>query len=717
MCVGGLLAHVVVFQQLELQLAPGLDRADLSVIGTVISVPKHDSRRTSFLFRIDEVLGPAIGSWPEQVRLSWYGGNRKLLAAGDQWQLLARLKPSASLGNPGGFNFEQWLFFNRIHATGYVRDSPAPQRINQHPTNLHAIRESLANRIAQLPSANEYAPLVQGLTVGVTSGISIEQWQTLRQSGTAHLLAISGLHVGLVSGWFYIFAGVIWQLFHINHFLAGRQWCIKPLFALSVSCGSAVVYAALAGFSLPTQRALIMLGVFALSVMLRRIWPPGTAMVLALLMVLLMDPLAVLSVGFWLSFGTVAALFYLHSGRMSRMGSKSNALLLHLKLGIVLLPATAWFFQQGSLVAPVANAIAVPLVGLLVVPVSLVIALITPIWSAAANALLFFNQWVLEKLLDLLDGMLNLPASNLPLFLPGPLVLLCALVGLLLLFSPRSLRLRWLTIPLLAPAIVLNVLGKPVRDLELHVLDVGQGLSAVLFTENHTVLFDTGKRISDNATMLDRVVRPFLISQGRSNIDVSIVSHADDDHAGGVESLLALYPQTHLIASDQQQELGVNAQACIAGDTFVLDDVTFTFIHPGATDFGSRNNMSCVLLVHYGNTRILLTGDIESESERVLVERIGQQLPLSALVAPHHGSRSSSTSAFVSMLPADIVIFAAGKNNKFKFPHSDVVARYSQSGATLLTTGEQGALFLQFNKNGLAAPVGRFWQNKRRYRR
>lgn len=717
MCVGGALAHAMVYQQLALQLRPSLDKTDLTVVGTVISVPKHDSRRTSFLFRIDKVEDPKEGSWPEQVRLSWYGGQRKMLKAGDQWRLAARLKPTTSLGNPGGFNYEQWLFYNRIHATGYVRDAPAPQKLQQRSLNLHAVRESLANKIMQLPSANEYAGLVQGLTVGITSSISQEQWHTLRQSGTAHLLAISGLHVGLVSGWFYMFAGFVWRLVHASQTAANRQRCIKPIFALCASCISATLYAGLAGFSLPTQRALIMLTVFALTVMLRRIWPPGTAMIIALFMVLFVDPLAVLSVGFWLSFGTVAALFYLHSGRLSRLGSKSGALWLHLKLGIVLLPATAWFFQQGSLIAPVANAIAVPLVGLFVVPASLVTALVAPLWSTGANALLSVNQWVLAKLLSMLDWLLTLPASSLPLFLPGPLVLFCALVGLLNLFSPRSLRLRWMTIPLLAPAIVLNLVGKQVKGLELHVLDVGQGLSTVLFTENHTVLFDTGKRISDNDTMLDRVVRPFLISQGRSKIDVSIISHADDDHAGGVESLLAMYPQTQLYASDEQQVLGLDAEDCIAGKTFVLDDVTFAFIHPGSSDLGSRNNLSCVLLVHYGNTRLLLTGDIESESERLLVERLEKTLSLTVLVAPHHGSRSSSTPAFVSMLPAEIVIFAAGENNKFNFPHQDVVSRYRDTGAAVFTTGQLGALFLRFDKNGLAAPVEWFWQNKRRYRR
>jgi len=712
---GAMVAQTTIFLQLNRQLAPGTIKIDVAIVGTVISVPKHDDRHSSFLFRVDEYENNA--QRPTQVRLSWYGGARKSIMAGDQWRLVARLKPTTSLGNPGGFNYERWLFQNRIHATGYVRDEPKPQRLSVHPNQLHALRERLAKQISDLPSANAHAPLIQGLTVGVTNNISVEQWQTLRESGTAHLLAISGLHIGLVAGWVYAFAGLMWRLVHYSQHYSNRSLGIKPIFTLGMSCTGALVYAALAGFSLPTQRALVMLCVFALTVLLRRVWPPGTALILALLMVLLLDPLAVLSVGFWLSFGTVSVLFYLHNGRLNKVGPKSGALFLHLKLGLVLLPATAWFFQQGSLVAPVANAVAVPVVGLFVVPASFIIALLTPWWPTGASALLTANQWVLEKLLLWLDWLLALPASSLPLFLPGPLVLLCVLSGLLLLFVPRGLRLRWLAIPLIAPAIALNLLGRPVRGLELHVLDVGQGLATILLTENHTVLFDTGKRISDSVTMFDRVVRPFLVSQGRSDIDVSVLSHADDDHAGGIKSLLDYYPHTRLYSSDEQHQLEANAQACVAGKTFELDEVRFSFIHPGEADIGTTNNLSCVLLVQYGYTRILLTGDIEAESERLLLERMGEPLPLSVLVAPHHGSRSSSTRAFVSMLPSDTVIFAAGENNKFGFPHPEVVDRYRESGSRLFTTGKHGAVFLQFDQNGIAAPITWFWHNRRRYRR
>jgi len=717
LCFGVLLGNVSLYHQLNHQFSSSETQTDYLLVGTVTGAPKEDSRRISFVLRIDRFIGQKPAFSPHQIKLSWYGGARHSVRAGDQWQLLVRLKPPTSLGNPGGFNYARWLFQRRIHATGYVRDSPAPERLKVQPHQLTAKRQLVAEQIRLLPAANEFSALVQGLTVGMTNAISPEQWQTLRRSGTAHLLAISGLHIGLIAGWFYLLAAIFWQL--VSRVSGGfsHRWCMKPTFCLALSSMGACAYAALAGFALPTQRALIMLGVFAVTSALRRQWPPGSALHLALLIILLIDPLTVLSVGFWLSFGTVSALFYLHNGRLYRRGKLRSMLGVHLKLSIVLLPATAWFFQQGAMLAPLANAIAVPVVGFLVVPMSFFVALFASSWPTFANLLLMVIQWVLNCLFDFLDWLLSWPVSSVPLFLPGPLLLLCVLVGCILLFAPRGLRLRWLSVPLIAPVVVLNLLGKPVRGLELHVLDVGQGLSAVLFTSNHTVLFDTGKSMSAGSSMIDRVVRPFLVSQGRSTIDVSIVSHGDDDHAGGLDTLLDLYPHTRLYSGDKAHRSAHGAHACWAGQSFVLDGVTFSFLHPGMTDTGSDNNLSCVLLIHYGETRILLTGDIESESEQLLIDRIGDVFPLTVMVAPHHGSRSSSTPAFVSLLPPDHVIYAAGERNAFGFPHSEVVSRYDRAGANAFTTGEGGAVSMRFDQSGLKAPVDQYWNNRRRYGR
>lgn len=742
--VGLLLGLLNLHWQLDYQYSAHESNNDFRVLGTVSSVPKKDGRRSSFLFNIETFIDGSMGAattnrnsghsnsnsnssngqssrQPSTIRLSWYGYAGQSVRAGDRWQLTVRLKPPSSLGNPGGFNYERWLFQHRVHATGYVRDKPAAIRVGRQRFSLHAIREAIALHITGLPNANEFAPLVQGLTVGITNNISEQQWQSLRLSGTAHLLAISGLHIGLISAWFYWLAGWLWYLWHRLAVRKVRQPVAKPVFAISLSLAGACVYAALAGFSLPTQRALVMLVVLVVAVVLRRTWPPATSLIVALLLVVLLDPLVVLSVGFWLSFGTVFAIFFLHNGRLHRHNKKTAALLVHLKLGVVLLPVSALFFQQGALIAPIANAIAVPVVALLVVPLSFMVALLAPVWPTAANALLAFDQWVLSVLLRFLDGLLMLPASNLPLSMPNPMMFYCVIAGLLLLFSPRGLRLRWLALPMLLPGMMFNTVGAPIRGFELHALDVGQGLSVVVFTKNHTVLFDTGKRLSKTSTMFDRVVQPFLVFKGRPDIDVAVLSHGDDDHAGGLGALLAHHKDVKVFASDKQNlshpDLPAhNASQCETGKTFVLDEVHFVFLHPHLTDTGSKNNLSCVLLVHYGKSRALLTGDIESESERLLLSRMQQTFPVTVLVAPHHGSRSSSTPAFVSAIDPEAVIFAAGERNAYGFPHSEVVERYRQAGAKTYTTGTDGAVQLVFDRHGLAAPIVQFWNNRRRYR-
>ena len=729
--LGFIISHYTVVTETNKQLHASLAGADFLVTGTVASVPKHTDRSTRFLFDIVQIdRSPVIHKSNaleqkrqsdeelpklERVLLSWYGTGRRDVRAGQRWQLLARLKPPTSLGNPGGFDYAAWLFYQRVHASGYVRPKPVAVKLSDHPAQLHALRESLAARLSSLPAASPLVALVQGLTVGVTNDIQHEHWNALRQSGTAHLLAISGLHIGLVSAWFYGLATVVWSIALQSRRGHLRFRTTKQIVALGVGFFSATAYAALAGFSLPTQRALIMLSVFFAAMLARRILPPGAALWTALLIVLLLEPLSVLSVGFWLSFGTVAALFYLHHGRQQKLG-KMQSLWLHLKLGFVLLPMTAWFFQQGAVVAPIANALAVPVVGLVVVPLSFLCAVAAFFWPWAANGLLVIIQWILALLLAALTKLLALPMSSVPLFIPGKGVLACLLLGLVLVFAPRGISLRWFAPLLLAPAILFNTLGKPVTGLELHVLDVGQGLSAILLTEHHTVVFDTGKRVSDKSSMVQRVVIPFLTASGRSSVDVTVVSHADDDHAGGLADLLDSFPQTRVYASDEANLIGADSHKCVAGQTFSFDGVVFTFLHPGRNDAGSRNNLSCVLLVHFGKSRILLTGDIEAPAEKQLAERMATELNVDVLIAPHHGSRTSSTAALISVVKPRHVIFPAGLNNKFNFPHTDVQQRYADMGAKSYHVGETGALKMQFDEQGLVGPVEAYWEGRRQFR-
>jgi len=349
-----------------------------------------------------------------------------------------------------------------------------------------------------------------------------------------------------------------------------------------------------------------------------------------------------------------------------------------------------------------------------IVPLALLTLLLSTVWPIAANYSLMLTQWLVELLLALLATLMQYAVGSVTLVLPSFGVLASCLVGVLLLLTPRGLRLRWLSVPLLSSGVLFNIVGARVDDFELHVLDVGQGLAALVFTEHHTLLYDTGGRLSPQASMLDRVVLPFLHSRGRSTIDALVVSHADSDHSAGAADFQRHFPDARIMASDHEPPALSQSEACVAGDTWQWDDVHFSFLHPTATDFGTRNDLSCVLLVHSGSSRVLLTGDIEAHSEALLAERIGE-LPVTVMTAPHHGSRTSSTARFVDTVRPQHVVFAAGYRNAFGFPHPDVQMRYNLIGAQQHVTGTDGALVFRFDRHGLREPPSSYWPAHRRF--
>lgn len=707
---GCLLTLAVANREQERQLHASLSGSDVTLSGRVSSVPLQDARRLMFRFEVDTSGSdlPELFT-PRYLRLSWYGPALPI-HAGERWQLTVRLKAPHSLGNPGGFDYAGWLFQQRLHAVGYVRKSPAPVRLSaaEHG-DVDAVRERLAEALAATPGANQQLALVQALTLGLSHGVSDATWQLLRDSGTAHLLAISGLHIGLIATWAYALGGFVWWLCPALR----KRWSRQSV-SLLPSVIAAGVYAALAGFNLPAQRALLMLLVVAFATVRRRTLSPASGLLLALLLVLLWDPLSMLSAGFWLSFGTVAALVYLYGGRMQGTSRVRQAVSIHMKLGLLLLPATAWFFQSGALVAPLANIIAVPVVGVFIVPLALLTLLLVVLWPAAAAHTLVLVQWSLQQLLHVLDMLMQYTAGSMTLALPSAGLLVCSLAGVLVLLAPRGIRLRWLCMPLLLPGILFNIQGSRIDGFELHVLDVGQGLAAVIFTDSHTLVYDTGGRLSQRNSMANSVILPFLRSRGRSSIDALIVSHPDSDHSAGVADIMRQFSGISLYASDSQPEALRDALPCVAGTSWQWDDTVFSFVHPASTDFGSDNDLSCVLLVHSGNSRVLLTGDIEAHSEALLAARIGK-LPVTVITAPHHGSRTSSTIKFIEALQPEYVVFPAGNRNAFGFPHAEVQMRYKLNGVSGYITGRDGALSFRFNRQGLREPPTAYWRTQHRF--
>lgn len=718
---------------------------------------------------------------PKSLQLSWYGQAQQV-SAGETWEMSVRLKPIRGLRNAGSFDGAKWAIYKKYDARGYVRSKPAAHRLRL-TTRLGSvsIRQSLSEHVLSLPSANETAGLVQALILGIKQGIDQQTWSVLRQTGTSHLVAISGLHISLLAAWAYFLArhSVPPAVVFIARFWPVVARVEPASFALLVSVFSAGLYALLAGFELPVQRALVMLLVWALAAWRLRHLAPAWGLAMAALAVLSTNVLSILSPGFWLSFGTVALLFYMHQGHMRqapppgqdaepRRNKRLSAWRLksmiqsHVILGIVLLPLSAWFFQAGSLVAPLANLLAVPYVGMVVVPLSFISVLFSGWWRGLADLALMLSQLALDTLLAYLTWLSTWDEASIALSVPGGMAMFFCLIGIVVLLAPSGTGLKWYSIPLFMPVLLFNTIPARISGFEVHVLDVGQGLATLVLTDSSTMLFDTGGKVSSALSMFESVVVPYLHAQGRRDIDHLVLSHSDEDHTFGLDDFKSRYPDASItVGGDLQNadnilttasaDAGSVSTPCLAGQTWQQDGVNFGFLHPASMDRDGDNNNSCVLLIQYGSSRAMITGDIERAAELKLAYRLrmaaekwlhsrttnssvrgsGEQVsfnrqshskpankvafPINLLVAPHHGSNSSSGSSLLSLLRPDNVVFAAGYLNRYGFPHDEVQMRYKLLGTEQYTTGMHGAVTFSFGHAGLSKPPATWFQTSRRF--
>lgn len=636
------------------------------------------------------------------------------LQPGQRWQWLLRLRRPHGFANPGGFDYEAWLLQQGIAATGYLRTS-SHNRMLETPSGrpwFQRLRHTLAAQLE--PGAGQvllHAALIKALALGLHQDIPDEHWRQFAQLGLNHLVVISGLHIALVAGVLYRMALVL-----ARGFPALLLTATAPRCAAACALVAAWFYAGLAGFSLPVLRALVMAAVFFSGTLLQRQTSAWTSLQLALLLILLLDPLAPQSPGFWLSFVAVAIL--LRQGKADYLGRWQQALQairLQFALCIGMLPVMLVFFQQGSVLAPLVNLPAIPWVGLLVVPLCLLGLALQAFWPAAGELLLRLADFLLDCFMRAIAAIVQLWPESLLTLPPLSLPLMAGLVvaALCLLFGTSA---RWRSVGLLLLPVLLWWPSPRLQpdELALSVLDVGQGLAVLVRTRSQTLLYDSGPRYSARFDAGEDVLLPALRRMGVRELDTVIISHADADHAGGLAAIMSAYPKARYMGSQREIFTAAVSTAACHPQAWRADGYTFRLLHPDTGGYND-NDGSCVLHISGAGGSILLPGDISRSIERRLLQ-LFPGLRADILVAPHHGSKTSSSSLFLRTLQPRVVIFSAGYLNRFGHPAAEVRERYAQAGVQALNTAAAGAVLVQLGSapedlrvQGYRALQRRFW--------
>lgn len=664
-------------RRLDERLNSSLEGTDLEVTGFVASLPVRGVR--SLRFDFDIVSGTRS---PLRARLSWYERG-DAVRPGDCLRLVLRLKRPRGVVNAAGFDFERYALVQRIAATGYVLRVLDAQACAPRP-DIDRLRAVIADSIDAGLKPGRIRATVKGLAIGDTRELGDADWDLFRATGTTHLIAISGLHVGLAGA---VGSGLAWLLWWLWPRLCLRV--PRPQAMAVAALLSAGAYTLIAGATLPTLRTWLTLAAMLAGVLVRREVGWWTRYALALVAVLLCDPLAVLAAGFWLSFGAVAWLILAFGRGWRPQAWWRRWLLPQLGLTLALCPLGLAFFQQASLAAPLVNLLAVPWVTFVVVPVLLLALLCAPL-SGLAALLWQLAAWLLLPFDTLVATASNWPLGRWTLPAPTPTSWVLALLGTAMLLAPRGWPGRALGIfgllPLLWPA------ADPIPPgvFELTLLDVGQGQAALVRTATHALLVDTGPEFPDGDDLGDRVLAPTLAQLGVRALDGLIVSHDDLDHAGGTASLRRRLPVAGIQSSAPSVIAG--ARHCLAGQRWSWDGIDFEILHPPPLLPYLGNESSCVLRIAGPGGSALIPGDIGEVIEGRLLREQAEKLDVDLLIAGHHGSAGSSSAAFLAAVSPHEIWYSAGHRNRFRFPRAEVLQRARAVGAAQWSTATAGAL-------------------------
>ncbi len=693
---------------LDRQLPAAASGIDRIVEGRVLGLPQRSGAVLHFDFRVDAASGDGAGLVGRRLRLGWFAhppATLPTVEAGSTWRLPVRLRPPRGRVNPGGPDFERRALEQRLVATGSITgDGETAVRLRPG-RGLDRLRERLGERIA-LALPPERARFVTALALGDTRALSDVDWHVLRATGLTHLIAISGFHVGLVAGFGALLGRGLWWLWPA----LGRRWP-RPQGAAAAALLLAFAYTALAGFALPTVRTLLMIAAALAARLARRPQRAQDAFAFALIAVLLADPLSVLAPGFWLSFLGVAWLIWCLPSTPGQ-GLVGPFLKAQGVAVLGLLPLTVWFFGQASLAGPLVNLVGIPWISLGVVPLCLLGLAAVPVSDVAAGTCWGMAAALMQGLWLLLERVAAWPASMASLPEPSLPALALALAGTLWCLLPRGVPGKPLAALLLLPLLWPRPDRPPPGEADLWLLDTGQGLSVLVRTTDTDLLYDAGPATPGGADLGETTVVPALHALSTTRLERLVISHGDSDHAGGAGAVRRALRPGHELAPPGWAR--GTMRPCLAGQHWQHDGVRFEVLHPPAFFPYLRNESSCVLRITAAGASALLPGDIGRHVEARLARLPAEAIRADVLLAPHHGSDSSSSLDFIAAVRPAITLIAVGRDNRFGLPRANVLARYDRYRAEVHDTAGSGAVHIRLGREG-ARVVERLRQDRRRY--